>query len=366
MYRSRSLIASLAVLGLLPLPARAAPPKLPHYAATNVRKPLEQREPRVLLRAARIFSNAAERDHGQNLNALERLAATIGYDSPVGAAIKANALLDKLPVAVTGKRRLDTTMKKGLFGESPVNSDQWNGTLRSIYNNLKEYGGGSDRIAQLTGRLHEVMDKSYRELPTKLTASKPEELVRRAVELITVLDHKANHREVSSQKVGSGYSSSSFSHQTLLTSASGSSSSSWSLSQLLPESTSYTFNVTLFGVRARIDASSVRPGHLPVEARRFVQMGLELNAISRELTRLQHPDGAKLASWINNSKINFQAQGTNSYYPHEVGALASVQLARAPADVAASKELLERGVISAQLVRSLKRDPVLKQDAGGW
>ena len=95
--------------------------------------------------------------------------------------------------------------------------------------------------------------------------------------------------------MGQGSSHARYARQTLLsaTESSSSSSSSWNLSQLLPESTAYTIDVR-------------RP--TTVEGRRFVQMGLEANAIARELR--------------------------------------------------------DQGVITDRLVRSLKRDPALKVTAG--
>jgi hypothetical protein len=117
--------------------------------------------------------------------------------------------------------------------------------------------------------------------------------------MIGRINDMAHGKSVQEQKVGSGRSSSSYSHKTLFTSASASSSSSFELSQLIPNAATYTFRVADGANHGRGDI-------IPQRARSVVEMGIQVQDINRELGRRKSRFAAPVARWVGSSTLSFE------------------------------------------------------------
>lgn len=335
----------------------------------RTRQPVTARRHKVLLRAARIFDIPRRRENVQRNSDLKQLSLRRDWlrsDPSAKTAQEVNDLLGRMPT----RHRLDPSdARRRHFGQAwrefwtdtkPAHLRKWLDTVSNVEADVKRHRPVADRVTRIENELHARMDRRYDRLGQKLERvgrAKPEALVKRAIDLIRVLDHQAHEREASGQPAGRGASLSTSSRDTLFSHTNHVDSSVWNMSQLLPASTAYTFNIRRPGTVA------ADRGYLPVEARRFVQMGLELSVIARKLEKARHPAAAGLSRWINHSTITFKGQGTNKYGPYTYDA-GSFQLARPASDLVSNKAFLESGVVSPRLVRSLKRHPDLAADAG--
>jgi hypothetical protein len=133
----------------------------------------------------------------------------------------------------------------------------------------------------------------------KLKAATDEQLFDAARTMINRINDMSHGKTIPQERVGSGSSSSSFSHKTTFTRASSSASSSFHLNQLVPNAATYTFNVA-------DGANKGRSTMIPQEARTVVEMGIHVQDIQRELGNRKSQYATPLSRWVNNSRLSFQ------------------------------------------------------------
>jgi len=196
----------------------------------------------------------------------------------------------------------------------------------------------------LTGHMDKRFVSGRKSWKKALSTADEGQLFDAARTMILRINDLAHSKTIPREPVGSGGSSSSHEHKTLLTKSSGSSSSYFRLNQLVPNAATYTFNVA--------DGPNLSRGRMiPHEARAVVEMGVQIQDIQRELQRRRSDFASPLSQWVNNTRLAFHGAPRQNAYGDDRTVKAEVRMDRVGVE---ALKLGGLGILSTHMKKMLR------------